>query len=256
MGMFVTDLSKDPFGGKINFCIYSAEKIGKTTMVFKMLKEHPEARVYLISADNGDTAARLDPAPYQGRLAIARPKTLKEWRDTLKELKVKVQSSIAKGTIAGNVWAVVDHVTSMQGELLSESRKLAVSVGKSGKGNIAEAGDEYSRDMLTQVDYNVNLGHMTEITNELLSLPCNVLMLGLEKKGFDGGPYSINLSGQGKAKVLGDADVIARLVVGDKDSRVLICHPTDDTQAGDRTGKLAKFEPPDLWALRQKIFNK
>lgn len=255
MAMFVTNLSTDPFGGKIIFCIYSQEKLGKTTLIYKMLKEHPETRVYLVSADNGDTASRLDPTPYQGRLAVARPKTLREWRLTMNELKANIKASIIKNK-PSNVWAVIDHVTAMQGELLTESRKLAVQLGKSGKGNIDTAGDEYSRDMLTQVDYNVNLGHMIEITNELLALPCNIVMFGLEKKGFEGAPITISLAGQGKAKVLGDADVIARLVVGDKDTRVLLCRPGDDFQAGDRTGKLAAVEPADLWALREKIFAK
>lgn len=252
MGMFVTDLSKDPFGGKISFCIYGAEKLGKTTLILKMLKDHPETRVYLVSADNGDTAARLDPAPYQGRLAIARPRSLKMWRDTMKELDAKVKTSIQKNS-SHNVWAVIDHMTAMQGELLTESRKLAVSTGRSGKGKIEDA-DEYSRDLLTQVDYNVNLGHMVEVTNMLLSLPCNVVMFGLEKKGFNDSIISINLSGQGKAKVLGDADVIARLTIGENNTRVLLCQPGDDYQAGDRTGKLGAVEPADLWALRQKIF--
>lgn len=251
--MFVSDLSKDPFGGKIVFVIYSEPKIGKTELLLDMLRKHEDQRLYLISADKGDTRVRLDHAPYQGRMAVARPTTLREWRQTMVEVQSLVKSSFAKGRKASDMWVCIDTVTSMQLQLLAEARKLDVAVGRSGKRGIQD-GDEFSRDLLTQVDYNVNLGHMVEVTNELLSLPANIVMMALEKKGQDGRPACPALSGQSKDKIVGDADIIARLVIGEGGKRVLQCQPGDDFTAGDRTGKLAPVERADLYALRQKIF--
>lgn len=254
-GSFISDLSHDPFGGRIVYLIYGAWKIGKTDLLLRMLKAHADEGVILISADKGDTKVRLDSAPYQGRLLIARPTSLHEYRVATAEATKLVAKSKRP---AGALWCVLDTVTAMQNQLLAEARKLSVSSAKSGKGRIEE-GDEYLRDMTTQVDYNVNLGHMAEITNALMRLPCNIVFLALERKdGPQDGPKTANpsLSGQSRDKVAGDADVIARMVKEDGGERKLLVAPGSGWNAGDRTGKLAAEEPADLWAMHQKIVAK
>ena len=256
-GSFISDLSHDPFGGRIVYLIFGKPKLGKTSLLLRMLKEHQDQTALLISADKGDTQVRLDPGSYQGRLAISRPTTLREWRVCIHEATTRIENAVKKRP-PGTVWCVLDTTTHMQVQLLTESRKLSVMTAKSGKGRI-EDGDEYTRDLITQVDYNVNLGHMAEITNSLMRLPCNLVFFALERTDTDAFERKTSvpsLSGQSRDKVMGDADVIARLVKDDGEARRLLVAPGSGWTAGDRTGRLAAEEPADLWAMHQKILAK
>ena len=254
---FITNHEQDPHRGRLTYLIYGWWKTGKTSLLLRMLKEHSDQVVYLLSADKGDKQVSLTPRAFP-TLAIARPTTLGEWRADVKEVADRVDRLISqKKRKAHNIWVAVDTISHCQVQLLAESRKLAVSVARSGKGRI-ESDDEYVRDALTQVDYNVNLGHMAEITNALGRLPCNVVYIALERreKSDEGanpkGFATPSLSGQALDKIAGDADVVARLVADDAGKRTLHIAPGSMWTAGDRTGRLSATEPADIWALHQK----
>lgn len=246
--------------------VYGQSKIGKTTLVLNLVepylgkstKEGPVC--YLISADRGTKKIHLAGDRYEGRIAIAYPNTLAEWRETVKELGVRI-NKVAKFKSAKDIWIVLDTVTHMQNQLLTESRAIDVKSfsPKRNKGNRGKADDVFVRDATTQVDWNINLTHMGELTNSLLKLPANVLTIALEKEGRDSAgraTYGPALSGQSREKIVGDADIVARMMVHPKDGdkRVLLVGTGNGSVAGDRTGKLKRLIPARLSYLQEKIF--
>lgn len=257
MGMFQTDLSADPFVRRLVWLIYGVPKVGKTSLILDMIEKTKDI-AYVISADKGTKRAGMDPQKYKGRLAIAYPGSLREYRDSINEMESRIKA-VTQKVSPERVWAVIDTINAMQIQLLAEGRKLSVTSAKSGRGRIEDA-DEYVRDAVTQVDYNVNLGLMAELTNAVMRLPCNVVFIALEKQeDRDGSKTAIPaLSGQSKEKVTGDADVIARMTIVDG-KRKLCIQPGAGWYAGDRTGIYQAEEEPDLHALamrwRDKVAN-
>jgi hypothetical protein len=82
-GGFITDFRDDPFAGRLLMLVYGRQKIGKTSLLLKLVepwqgkpsKEGPI--VYLISADRGTKRIHLDGDKYKGRIAIAYPGELR-----------------------------------------------------------------------------------------------------------------------------------------------------------------------------------
>jgi hypothetical protein len=249
------DISLDPYGGRLVWYIYGKPKVGKTSLVLKMLREHKDQYAFFLSADRGTLQVRSDPEPYKGRLAIAYPNTLKEWRMTVRQLKDKV------GKVAGKVsprdlWVVIDTVSAMQIQLLMEGRKIAASKGgKDEKRDKVVEDAEYARDMMVQVDWGINLGLMTEIVNEVMTCPANIMFIALEKNEkdqYDRTSIIPAISGQSGTMLTGIADIICRMVI-EGGERKLLCKVKDGSCfAGDRTDKLLDVETPDLYALSRK----
>jgi hypothetical protein len=253
--MIVSDLAKDPYSGRVVLLLYGEEKVGKTTTVLNMI---PQGNlVYMMSFDQGTMKLRLDPSLYQNRILLSYPDGLREIRDDLEVFRERVKKAVAN-VGAGKVWVVLDTVTHMQDQLLSEARKMDVKQTslKAAEKKAASADDEYMRDMTTQLDYGINLAHMNETINRVLSLQCNIVLVALERtdKEFKNRPrIGPRLSGQAYGLIVGAADAIIRLTKNDSEERVLHCAATSDYKAGDRSGQLGAVEPPDLPALRKKM---
>jgi len=245
--------------------VYGQSKIGKTTLLLdlvdpfigKPVKEGPIC--YLVSADRGTKRIHLEGTKYEKRIAIAYPLTLHEYRTVVAELEVRIKK-VAKVKSSRDIWVILDTVTHMQDQLLTECRMVDVKnyAPKRAKQKKPED-DVYARDATTQVDWNINLTLMCELTNSLLKLPANVLMIALEKEGRDSAgrtTYSPALSGQSREKIIGDADVCARMVPHPKDpeKRVFMLRPGKGWVAGDRTNRLNAIEPARLSHLQKKIF--
>jgi hypothetical protein len=130
--------------------------------------------------------------------------------------------------------------------LLSEARKISLR-----NPDAKDDRDEYVRDITTQADWGINLGLMSECANVLNSYPCNIVTICLERESRTSRRPEPSISGQSKDRIMGDADLIMRLVV-EKDGRKFLTSALDG--AGDRSGVLEEAEKPDLIAIRNKIF--
>jgi hypothetical protein len=263
-GGFITDFRDDPFAGRLLMLVYGRQKIGKTSLLLKLVepwqgkpsKEGPI--VYLISADRGTKRIHLDGDKYKGRIAIAYPGELREYRRSVAEVHERVEKMLKKKQ-PKDIWVAIDTVTHMQILLLTEARTIEVKAQEAKKRKSRDPENAYVRDALTRVDYNVNLGHMAEITNAILRLKANILFIALEKEARDANDRSFTvpaLSGQSKEKILGDADIVARMSISpkDADSRVFLLAPGQGWDAGDRTGRLDEMEPADLQSVYDKVF--
>ena len=275
---FVTDLAGDPVGNRVVFGLYGRPGTGKTTLFLDLVrcpegvapKDHTadptSQRLCLFSADKGTLAVTLNPEPYQGRLAISRPDSLRELRKDLREVDMRIARMVDKGTSPRRIWAVVDTTTALQTMLLTEARKIDVTGARKGKGGRIE--DDYERDMVTPADYTINLTHVAEVVNALLALPCNIGFTFLEKTEKDekrGTSIKVPMmSGQARELVVGHCDVLARVEKpGEGEERLMHVSPSPEFDGKDRTGRLDKVELverksglPDLVRLYQKILRK
>jgi hypothetical protein len=254
--MLISDLSQDPYGGRVVLMLYGRPKIGKTTAILNMVKDKGQF-LYIMSMDKGTMKVRQNPKSYQGKMVVAYPNDLREIRVDLSAMKERITKLVGKVGSA-KVWMVVDTVTHMQDILLTESRKIDVNNPsfKNNERRQQDAGDAYLRDMGTRVDFMVNIGHMTEVGSAVLSMPCNVIFVALEKADKDRKDrptMAPRLSGQSYGKYMGDVDAILRMDMAGENERIFQCMPTPDFEAGDRSGRLQATEPADLVAIREKM---
>lgn len=240
--------------------IYGKPKIGKTSLLLRLVQPWEGVLVkdggpivFLISADKGTKQIQLDPQKYQGRIKIAYPDTLSDWRRTAAEVFERV-SNARKIKAAKDIWVCIDTVGHMQNMLLAEARTIEARDARQKKGTKPE--DAYLREMTTRVDYGINLCHMGELSNSFLRTPANIVMLAVEREKADANgrkEHSVSLSGQSHDKIIGDADVFARMVL-DNDKRMFLLRAGSNYDAGDRTGRLDNKEPADLAHVYEKIF--
>lgn len=230
--------------------IFGAPKIGKTTAVLDLV-EHSRDFVILISMDRGHRMrVAQNPALFNKRLAVATPSTLQELREDLRVAKFKVDKAASQGVDRRRIWVCLDTITHTQILLMSEARKINVKNPSS-----QDRRDEYIRDATTEVDYMVNLGHMSEVADTMVSMPCNSIVLALEKEQSvqrkKTGVMIPAISGQSFTRFMGDADAILR-IRADHGERVI--EPfVDGELTGDRSGNLAPEEPMDLKRIQQKM---
>jgi hypothetical protein len=193
---------------------------------------------------------------YKGRISIVYLDSLALWRIAIAELQGKM-AGLMKRKSMRDIWIMVDTVTNMQTQLLTEARSIEINRQGTSRKQSRKPEDQYYRDATCQVDYNINLTQMAELTNSLLKLPANILMIAHEKETQDNNQrklYIPAMSGQSREKVIGDADIVARMVVESDDSRVFLLRPGKGFDAGDRTGRLDPSEPADLAVIQNKIF--
>ena len=232
-----------------------------TSLLVNLLDQTTDHVVYLMSVDKGNKRISMAAEKYGGRMALDFPTRLKEFRKSINEVAQRAGAVAAKRG-AGKVWVVVDTVTHMQMFLMAEARTFDVKESNkpSGKAPSQPPGEDeiYVRDMTTRADYNINLTHMVELSNQILKIPCNIVFMALEKQFKSektGNEVTmVALSGQSKDKILGDSDIIARMVEGGGGSRVFITAPGNGVEAGDRNGKLGTSEPADLLKMYNKIY--
>jgi hypothetical protein len=219
-------------------------------MVLDLVRKHGDY-VVLFSFDKGTFEVRKNPEIYEKKLAIAEPTTLKALRDDMHEGSMIIEKLVKGGIERHRIWAVIDTVTHLQNRLMTEARQIDVKNPRANDGR-----RDYVRDATTEVDYNINLTHMSEIANFLSSLPCNIVINSLSREEYVDrkrtGKVVPAISGQSGLRFAGDADAILYLDRDKEGKRWLECNV--DT-GGDRSGMLSKFEPADLKALAAKMLS-
>jgi hypothetical protein len=254
--MFQTTFADE---GRLYLLIYGEPKVGKTRAVLDMVKDHGHYMV-LMSSDRGLLYVNHHPKAFEKRLAVAYPRNLKDVRKTLKEAQKKVAKLLAAGVPPQKIWLVVDNITHLQQRLMKEARKVQVEGNSaSGRGSIDT---EYRREMTTDVDYGVNLGHMVEIADELDTVNCNVCVIALAKAEYTAGRNDrkatgkkiIDMSGQPARRFAGDADAIMLMDRDKSGAAFFKIHGSGS--GGDRSGYLEALEPADLLYIVSKMHGK
>lgn len=243
--MFTTNLGESKYAGRIYVMLYGPPKIGKTRAILQLASKaagHKHMLVYL-SFDHGLIEMHARSSDYQGRVAVEEDiRRLKDVRKALDAARSWV-SRIAKKVDRTKIWVVADTLTHLQIRLLAEARRVNVRQGKSG--------DEYVREMVTEVDWGVNLGHMSEVADALDAMPCNVVTVALERDEKidrkETGYKVPAISGQSYSRFTGDADAILRVTKGKSGRRYF------RPMHGDRLGALAEREPADLALIQAKL---
>lgn len=245
---FQKKFSEDPLRNRVYLLVHSEPKVGKTHMVLDLVRKHGDY-VVLFSFDKGTFEVRKNPEIYEKKLAIAEPTTLKALRDDMHEGSMIIEKLVRGGIERHRIWAVVDTVTHLQNRLMTEARQIDVKNPKANDGR-----RDYVRDATTEVDYNINLTHMSEIANFLSSLPCNVIVNSLSREEYvdrkKTGKVVPAISGQSGLRFAGDADAILYLDRDKSGKRWLECNVET---GGDRSGMLSQYEPADLKALAAKM---
>lgn len=242
-------LGKDNFTRRLIMLVYGRPKVGKTTLLYKLAEGG--AYVYLISTDRGTLAGNLKPTE---RIQVTYPGTGKSYLHDLREsiLEVRERASVLSSRVGPEkVWIAVDTVTHMQSQLLVEARTVNIKNPASNANR-----DEFVRDIMTQVDWGINLTMMAEISEAIRAVPCNVCYIALEKQERDrtDKPIAIPaMSGQSAERYKGDADIIVRMTLDNDGNRVLLCTPEHGYEAGGRTDRLSAIEAPDLEKIRAKV---
>jgi hypothetical protein len=236
---------------RLYLLIYGQGKIGKTRAVLDAVETHGHYMV-MLSTDKGLIYVSQNPEPFNKKLAVAEPRTLEQMRKALKLGEKKVSNLIKQGVPEHKIWFVIDNATHLQQRLMNEARKVFIG---SGRGNVQKS-NEYEREMTTDMDYQVNLGHMTEIADVLDSIPCNVVVIALEKDEYDKkrettGRKLPQIGGQPAVRFIGDADAVLHLRRDKKGVAYFQIH--DSGAGGDRSGKLDKTEPADVVYVVNKM---
>jgi len=248
---FTKKFTEDPLRNRVYLLVHSEPKVGKTHMVLDLVREHGDY-VILFSFDEGTFEVRKNPEVYESKLAIAKPTSLKMLRDDMHEGAVLIERLVKAGIPRWRIWAVVDTVTHMQNRLMTEARQINVK-----NPDARDIRRDFVRDATTEVDFNINLAHMSEVANYLSSLPCNVVVNALSKEEYidrkKTGKVTPAITGQSSNRFCGDADAILYLNRNDGGERWLECDPET---GGDRSSTLAKREPADLKALVAKMLGR
>lgn len=228
-------------------------KVGKTTVLLDLLEKGLGTKegefVYIISTDRGLRGmARRDPR-IKKRMMLSTDTSYAGVKDAIDEIRERVEAQIAKGAPASHRWVVLDHVTDLANKFLAESRRVSL------KGSGTVRSKNQVREQATQTDYGMLLTWMTEIMAKLIEIPANKVIIGLEEQDYATKLPTLQMSGKSQGHVLGCCDVIARLILADKDvgGRVFDFHAIGgDGSAAYRDGanKLPDTMPADLARLR------
>jgi hypothetical protein len=248
---FTKKFTEDPLRNRVYLLVHSEPKVGKTHMVLDLVREHGDF-VVLFSFDEGTFEVRKSPEVFEGKLAIAKPTSLKQLRDDMHEGAVFIERLVKAGIPRWRIWAVIDTVTHMQNRLMTEARQINVK-----NPDARDIRRDFVRDATTEVDFNINLAHMSEVANYLSSLPCNVVVNSLSKEEYverkKTGKVLPAITGQSALRFTGDADAILYLNRNDAGERWLEC---DAETGGDRSGMLSKREPANLKTVAIKMIGR
>lgn len=248
---FTKKFTEDPLRNRVYLLVHSEPKVGKTHMVLDLVRQHGDY-VVLFSFDDGTMSVRQSPDVFEKKLAIAKPTSLKMLRDDMHEGSMIIERLVKAGIPRWRIWAVIDTVTHMQNRLMTEARQINVK-----NPDARDVRRDFVRDATTEVDFNINLVHMSEVANFLSSLPCNVVVNALSKEEFverkKTGKVLPAITGQSALRFTGDADAILYLNRDDGGKRWLEC---DAETGGDRSGMLDKREPASLKDIAAKMIGR
>lgn len=246
MGLFKKEFKEKE--QKLKILLFGRPKVGKTWTVLKLAESGDY--VLLISTDQGCAKVYQHPEKYK-TAKVAEVSGLFEIREALLEVRELVHKGIKKDIPAKRMWVVVDTITHLQSKVLTEGRSISArfATAKDRK----HLPDDYVRDMLTQIDWGINLALMSEVADSLVTLPCNLIYIALEKMENRGPSIPVPvISGQSRERFLGDADIILRMVESEKGKREFKVSSSDGS--GDRFDVLNTTEPADLHYIQKKVF--
>ena len=246
----MSNFEDQPLAERVYLHIFGPPKIGKTKLVLDLVEKEKNV-VLMLSTDGGwRMQVAQNRSGFSKRLYVADANDLTDIREGLRVMRMKAENGVRK-LDPSSVWFVFDTVTHAQTKLMEEARKINIK-----NPGAKDHREEFVRDATTEIDWGVNLGHMGEIANALVGMPCNVIAVSLEKE------QSVNrsktgtmipaISGQSGSRFLGDADAVLRLEQGEDDERVLIPY-IDGNLRGDRSGNLGEVEPANLANIRDKM---
>jgi len=248
---FIRDFTVDPFADRVYLLVFGAQKIGKTHLVLDLIRTHRQGLI-LFDVDRGAFEVRKHPKDFRGRLVKSDAMSLHDLRKDFRAAKAIVEKS-AKKLGRENTWVVLDTVTQAQTKLISEARMVNIK-----NPDARDSRDEFVRDAVIEVDWNINLGHMSELADALLDMRCNVVVTAhsrperIERKST--GRDTPALSGQSYNRFLGDADAILELIAKKNGNRVLRTFIYGSDVGGDRSGNLVDSEyPADLVIIRKTM---
>jgi hypothetical protein len=248
---FTKKFTEGPLRNRVYLLVHSEPKIGKTHMVLDLVRKHGDY-VILFSFDDGTFEVRRDPETYEGKLAIAKPTSLRAVRDDMNEASVFIERLVKQGVPRWRIWVVMDTLTHLQNRLMTEARQITVK-----NPDARDVRRDFVRDATTEVDFNINLTHMSEIANYLLALPCNVIVNALSREEYverkKTGRVLPAITGQSALRFAGDADAILYLNRDSEGKRWVEC---DTETGGDRSGMLGNREPADLIAIASKMLGR
>lgn len=248
---FVRKFSEDPLRNRVYVLVHADPKVGKTHMVLDLVRKHGHY-VVLYSFDEGTFEVRQDPEAFEGKLVVSKPASLRELRDDMQEGSMIIERLVKKGVPRSNIWVVLDTLTHLQNRLMVEARSINVK-----NPDARDSRRDVVRDAVTEVDYNVNLAHMSEVANWLALVPANVVVNAISKEEFierkKTGRVIPAVSGQSAVRFNGDADAILYLDRDKNGKRWLVC---DNETGGDRSGKLGAREPADLLHIASKMLGR
>jgi hypothetical protein len=247
----MSNFEDQPLAERVYLHVFGPAKIGKTRLILDLVEKHRDV-VIMLSTDGGwKMRVAQNRSGFSKRFYVGDAMTLTDIREALKVMRMKANNGVRQLS-PRRVWFAFDTITHAQTHLLQEARKINVK-----HPTAKDHRDEFVRDVTVEVDWGVNLGHMGEIANALVGMPCNVIAVSLEKE------QSVNrqktgamvpaISGQSFTRFMGDADAILRVVPGEsKHERMLIPY-VDGSLTGDRSGLLDDVEEPDLAMIRDKM---
>lgn len=248
---FLRNHSEDPLRNRVYLLVHSEPKVGKTHMVLDLIRKHGNY-VVLFSFDEGTFEVRREPHVYEKKLAIAKSTSLRGLREDMHEASIMIERLVKAGVPRWNIWTVVDTLTHLQNRLMTEARQISVK-----NPDARDVRRDFVRDATTEVDFNINLTHMSEVANYLSALPCNVVINALSREEYverrKTGRVLPAITGQSALRFAGDADAILYLNRNDDGQRWLEC---DTETGGDRSGRLSKREPADLVAVASKMLGR
>lgn len=235
---------------QVYLMLFGAGKIGKTTCVLDLV-ERERDYVVMLSMDGGwKLRVRHNPDAFQKHLVVAEPRTLGAMRKDFKEARFVVEKVAKAGVSRNRIWVCLDTITHAQTLLMAEARKISIKNPRAD-----DARDEYVRDATTDVDWMVNLGHMSEVADALLAMGCNVVVIAHEKEQAVNrkktGVMIPAIGGQSLSRFMGDADAVLYMT---NDGKQRILEPfVDGDLTGDRSGRLGAKETTDLRAIANKM---
>jgi hypothetical protein len=248
---FTKKFTEDPLRNRVYLLVHSEPKVGKTRCCLDLVRKHGDY-VVMFSFDEGTFEVRQDPETYEGKLAISKPTTLATLRADMHEGEMLIERLVKSGVPRWKIWTVIDTATHMQQRLMVEARSINIK-----NPDARDSRRDVVRDATTEVDFNINLAHMTEVANWLSTVKCNVVVNALSREEFvdrkKTGRVIPALQGQSAMRFTGDADAILYLERDDKENRTFVCDPAT---GGDRSGKLESREPADLTLIVKKMLGR
>lgn len=231
----------DLLANGLNILLYG-RRVGKTRAVLRIAEAGDY--VFLASTDHGAVEGYVNRDKYKRHVRIYEIYNFEDMLRALKDAKKTIHEKLEDVPLS-KVWFVLDTVTHLQLQLLTEARKAAV--GSPGGGVTIE---DYVRNVAEYAASDTNFALMSECADLMAALPCNGISVCLEKNESVFNPPAPALNGNAAYRWLGDAHVILRMIET-KEGRFFLTSAPEG--GGDRFNILSEREKADLGNVQKKI---